>query len=717
MRNRLAMQLLKRVVCASRATIIEMVLRGSIQSKETIMVDFRSVTWLKQRLRTAAAWLGVMVSMASWLGTGRLQGQTTVQPVPFPPSYSSPPLPTPPPPPTLPVRVTFTGPAQSPPDQPVTFKAQIQNTGTTAMGKLVLRVNVAGTEELITVESLAVNESRIVSLAFTPRRTGVFILGQRTEAQERDNPGIFKKLETAKLRDTTIFEEIQIQQGTKSTTTGVVKAMKVIDPESVTAHKVLVKFDAATPVKDLLPPAPKASAVGKIRLPQTLAQIPELSLQDPLAKSLKLEQTVEHTARTIDRIHHLNQKKTDAFMEALLANRLDLAGLPFAMGDSCRLNEERSRQFAYAVTSMRNARGPLVRPAPLQAPPTLSSVSASAPSGSIAISSSTSFSAAQDPLFEPNPGDALMEAFAKLCDDADKNDKRAGAGHAKQTIPARVALAMQVISPEAPALRLGLVKYLSRLPHVDATRALAQLAIYSEEDEVRRAAIEALKTRREKDYTGVMLEGLNYPWPAVAKRAAAAIVQLERSDLLGNLIEVLERPDPRAPRTREVKGKKVAEVRELVRINHHRNCLLCHAPLDPESNVSSERSESLRTLVVQVPQPAEELPAPFAPSAVYYESSNPDILVRVDVTYLRQDFSMKLPVADSQAWPEMQRFDFVVRTREVTEQEAKAYQDLLQPSQLGVLSPYHRAALFALRELTGRDTEPTAPAWRKLLNL
>jgi hypothetical protein len=33
------------------------------------------------------------------------------------------------------------------------------------------------------------------------------------------------------------------------------------------------------------------------------------------------------------------------------------------------------------------------------------------------------------------------------------------------------------------------------------------------------------------------------------------------------------------------------------------------------------------------------------------------------------------------------------------------------------LSPYHRSALYALRELTGRDTEPTALAWRKLLKL
>jgi hypothetical protein len=62
----------------------------------------------------------------------------------------------------------------------------------------------------------------------------------------------------------------------------------------------------------------------------------------------------------------------------------------------------------------------------------------------------------------------------------------------------------------------------------------------------------------------------------------------------------------------------------------------------------------------------------------------------------------------------MQHFDFLVRTRTLTATEAKAYEQEAEP---GRLSPYHRAALYALRELTGRDTEPTAVAWRKLLKL
>ena len=55
--------------------------------------------------------------------------------------------------------------------------------------------------------------------------------------------------------------------------------------------------------------------------------------------------------------------------------------------------------------------------------------------------------------------------------------------------------------------------------------------------------------------------------------------------------------------------------------------------------------------------------------------------------------------------------------RGFTEDEAKAYREKLTPSEPGRLSPYQRAVLAALRELTGRDTAPTPEAWRKLLNL
>ena len=100
----------------------------------------------------------------------------------------------------------------------------------------------------------------------------------------------------------------------------------------------------------------------------------------------------------------------------------------------------------------------------------------------------------------------------------------------------------------------------------------------------------------------------------------------------------------------------------------------------------------------------------------YGSSGSPDTLVRFDVTYLRQDFSMKLKVADADPWPEMQRYDFLVRTREISTQEAAAYDKLLRPTS-PTLSPYRQAAHSALRELSGRDAEPTAAAWRKMLGL
>ena len=119
------------------------------------------------------------------------------------------------------------------------------------------------------------------------------------------------------------------------------------------------------------------------------------------------------------------------------------------------------------------------------------------------------------------------------------------------------------------------------------------------------------------------------------------------------------------------------------------------------------------SLTVAVPLPNEPL---AKPSEGGYQSTppTPDIVVRLDMTYLRQDFSMMMPVSDAHPWPDMQRFDFLVRTRTLTATEAQAYDSALEPGQL---SPYHRSALFALRELTGRDTEPTAAAWRKMLKL
>jgi hypothetical protein len=309
----------------------------------------------------------------------------------------------------------------------------------------------------------------------------------------------------------------------------------------------------------------------------------------------------------------------------------------------------------------------------------------------------TTFSNA--PTIDP---DVFWDQFQKLAAQEDKSHGNLDRSQLENVTLARIAALMQVLAPETVKMRKGLVKYLAGTSHAEATRALAKLAIFSAEEEVRNLAIEALKVRREKDYTDVLLKGLHYPLPAVAKRATDAIVKLERTDLVPQLVSFLEEPDPRAPTVKEIGDKKVSVMRELVRINHHRNCMLCHSPAVPNEVPA-------QVTTAEVPRPDQPLPSP----SEGYDNSNPDLLVRLDVTYLRQDFSLLQPVADAMPWPEMQRFDYLVRTRVLTEQEAA----VLPAKKSGELSPYQRVALAALRELTGRDAAPTPEAWRKLLDL
>lgn len=415
------------------------------------------------------------------------------------------------------------------------------------------------------------------------------------------------------------------------------------------------KIEAGTPLKDLLPVAPKGAPARGPLLTDDLNKVPEAEFE---ARPEKFDALTERTAHQLAKINHLNAKKADAFMGALVESRPDLAGLPFVMGDDCRTGPERAKQFTQAVEYVR---------ACLQR------------------------------------GGDFWTNFNQLCDQHDASLSKSDKALKEHVTLARLAALTQMLAPESAEVRLGLVKYLTGVPHVEATRALAKLAIFAPEDEVRLAAIESLKVRREKDYTDILVKGLRYPLPAVAKRAADAIARANRTDLLGELVSVLDDEDPRLPQAK--KNGKGLLVRELVKVNHHRNCMMCHAPgtsgVAPASAVTAE-----------VPVQGQPLPSP----AQGYQRSSPELMIRIDVTYLRQDFSAKLAVGDAHPWPELQRFDFLVRERAVSEDEAALYRERLTPKEPGVLSPYHKAALAALRDLTGKDTAPTAAAWRKLLD-
>jgi hypothetical protein len=133
-------------------------------------------------------------------------------------------------------------------------------------------------------------------------------------------------------------------------------------------------------------------------------------------------------------------------------------------------------------------------------------------------------------------------------------------------------------------------------------------------------------------------------------------------------------------------------VRELVRINHARNCQLCHAP-------SSSATDAARATV---PSPNQPLPSSF--SVEYYQSKSSEEIVRADVTYLRQDFSGLLPVLNPGPWPARQRYDFFVRARPA------AAGEISQTKRAKI--PQRAAALRALQGLTGLTAGSSVETWK-----
>src|SRR5262249_16578515 len=214
--------------------------------------------------------------------------------------------------------------------------------------------------------------------------------------------------------------------------------------------------------------------------------------------------------------------------------------LPFAMDDACRTGKDEAKLFLQAVSEVRDA---------------LSSIDGK-------ISSKEKI----DPVTQAaDDAEVFWSCYGK---------RLAGPGATPAMTLARIAALMQMLGPDSLQQRKGLVKHLAHVKAPEAAQALTRLAGFSAEAEVREAALGALNDRRGEADAGVLLHGLRYPWPAIARQAADAIVTLERRDLLPKMVNVLEEPDPRAPVASE--GKRV--VREVVRLNHHHNCILCHAP-------------------------------------------------------------------------------------------------------------------------------------------
>jgi hypothetical protein len=395
-------------------------------------------------------------------------------------------------------------------------------------------------------------------------------------------------------------------------------------------------IDPRTLPKDLLPVAPTTGPPPGTLTHDDLAQVPEVQF-----RYLPREQFRETIGQQIAGINFLNAMSADHFIEVLRENRPDLAGLPFVVGDTCRLKEDERARFASAVLHVR---------ASLRSLPT-------------------------------------RTAFWQQC----------------RTLPEdrfTTAALTQMLATDDRLLP-GLLDYLARCEHEEATRTLARLAVFSPEPARRQFARAVLQQRDTQPATAILQKGLRYPWPAVARNAIEAVVELRRTDLVPDLERMLTEPDPRVPVRQTINGKEAPVVRELVRINHLRNCLLCHLPGNAPEGVRQGKvdpdnvhvDESLGVLIGEMPAPDQAVPLWSA------SQGNPRVpSVRADVTYLRQDFSLLQEVPSAAPWPDRQRFDFLVRERVLTEEEAQAYQaELGGPEES---SPYRQAARSALRKLT-----------------
>jgi hypothetical protein len=249
----------------------------------------------------------------------------------------------------------------------------------------------------------------------------------------------------------------------------------------------------------------------------------------------------------------------------------------------------------------------------------------------------------------------------------------------RESLPHELTPALyQLVQAEADDSRAMLVDALARIDTNYSTCCLAERALYDLSPKVRQAAVKALATRPRQEFRAMLLDGLRYPWAPAAQHAAEALVALQDRDALPDLMKLLDASDPGCAFA-SVDNKPV--VREVVRVNHLRNCLLCHAP--------SHSNEDIVT--APIPTPGEPLPT------LYYGEPRPvvpkegSIFVRADVTYLRQDFSVTQKVAKPHAWPEQQRFDFLVRQRAATPDEAAR-----KPA---TTYPQRQAVLFAIEKL------------------
>ena len=389
---------------------------------------------------------------------------------------------------------------------------------------------------------------------------------------------------------------------------------------------------------------------------QLFDSVAEVDLFRNLNESSQMIKAVSDLNRIARRTNNLHGDPTrDEIYEPikdLLPSRPDLANLPMKMGDDCILDTDKSKSLA-AVSNFMGT--------------TLSTFNRF---GSL-------------PMFD-NQDNSFRDAMVTRT--IDQCCRQYGK---RQSVPGLV----QMLQADHPRVRYDLVRALSDAGGKEAAVALANRAKYDMNPEIRIAAAEALRDFPLEQYQSTLLEGFNYPWAPVAQHTAEAVVHLGDEKIVDELVEQIDQPDPTVP-FKNKKGRLA--LREVIAINHMRNCLLCHAP-------SRRTDDPVRG---NVPSPGEPLPQK------YYQRSS-GAFVRADVTYIQQDFSVIQPVENPGPWPKMQRYDYVVQTRELTPVEKQKWARVDRNRK----NAHRDSVVFALKELTGKKpAKDTSKHWRQAVD-
>jgi hypothetical protein len=425
----------------------------------------------------------------------------------------------------------------------------------------------------------------------------------------------------------------------------------VIDPALLERFAVALKALVGPPAEAAAAqPEPIGSVVVKHRQPTRRDELERQLLKVPQVALTSNPRAVNQTAAFGQAL------RTQHPLREVLPQRPDINGLPMRMGMECHLSKESAETLQVLSRKLRTLMGEAATQRGAAAPAALA---------------------------DPRPDADFLRA------------KLLNGGEADWQRPEAVATLEQLFQAEGTPVRRLLVEMLDRIPGREAGDALTRRAVFDLAADVREAAVVSLGKRPAEEYRAKLVADLRYPWPVAADHAAEALVALKAKDAVPDLVRLLDQPDPARP---TVSKNGQASVRELVRVNHLGNCLLCHAPSQAQTDLVRGR----------MPSPGQPVPAVF--STQYYESGSPGQFVRADVTYLQQDFAVAQPIESPGAWPEYQRYDYVVRTRLATGADLRRWEGV--PA--GAPYAQREAVLFALRELTGKDAGAGSDGWRRL---